>query len=101
MQIYVDDIRNPPDNSWIVVRSYGEAIALIDTHWGNIQAISLDHDLGEVKTGYDIVCHMELKARQEPDNFPPEVYFHTANPVGWQNMKRVLDSIHRFIKGAL
>ena len=46
--IYLDDIRTPTDEGWIVVRSYEEFVAKI-TEIGleNIAFISLDHDLGD------------------------------------------------------
>lgn len=46
-RIYLDDVRTPYDDEWIVVRSYQEFIDTI-TKLGlpNILEISLDHDLG-------------------------------------------------------
>jgi len=46
--IYLDDIRTPNDEGWIVVRNYDEFVAKI-TEIGleNIEYISLDHDLGD------------------------------------------------------
>lgn len=46
--IYLDDIRTPTEEGWIVVRNYDEFVAKI-TEIGleNIDLISLDHDLGE------------------------------------------------------
>jgi hypothetical protein len=46
--IYLDDIRTPNDEGWIVVRNYDEFVTKI-TEIGleNIAIISLDHDLGD------------------------------------------------------
>lgn len=46
--IYLDDVRTPTDEGWIVVRNYDEFVAKI-TEIGleNIAIISLDHDLGD------------------------------------------------------
>ena len=46
--IYLDDVRTPKENNWVVVRNYDEFVAKI-TEIGleNIEVISLDHDLGD------------------------------------------------------
>lgn len=60
MKIFLDDKRNPPDNSWKVVRSYNDFVRLIETTPHIITDIAFDHDLGTesddttvAKTGYD------------------------------------------------
>jgi hypothetical protein len=46
-RIYLDDIRTPYDEEWIVVRTYSEFISTIEKlGLHNIIEISLDHDLG-------------------------------------------------------
>lgn len=91
MNLFVDDIRNPPNSDWLIARSYDEAITILDT--GLISAISLDHDLGEGKTGYDVICWIEKKIRTNEWVYLPEIYIHTSNPVGRQNMQRAYDSL--------
>jgi hypothetical protein len=46
--IYLDDVRTPVSQEWIVVRNYEEFVAKV-TELGleNIEIISLDHDLGD------------------------------------------------------
>ena len=46
--IYLDDVRTPVADEWVIVRSYDEFVAKI-TELGldNIEYISLDHDLGD------------------------------------------------------
>lgn len=48
VKIYLDDVRTPIDEDWIVVRNYEEFVSTV-TRFGlqNIDVISLDHDLGE------------------------------------------------------
>ena len=47
-KIYLDDVRTPTDESWIVVRSYEEFVEkVIEIGFENIELISLDHDLGD------------------------------------------------------
>ena len=46
-RIYLDDVRTPYDEEWIVVRSYSEFVATIEKlGLHNIIEMSLDHDLG-------------------------------------------------------
>jgi len=47
-RIYLDDIRTPTSNDWIVVRNYDEFINKVtEIGLGEIETISLDHDLGD------------------------------------------------------
>jgi hypothetical protein len=46
--IYLDDVRTPIDESWIVVRTYQEFVEKVEEiGLANIGCISLDHDLGD------------------------------------------------------
>jgi hypothetical protein len=46
--IYLDDLRTPIDQEWIVVRNYDEFVDTInEIGLENIELISLDHDLGD------------------------------------------------------
>lgn len=83
MFLYVDDIRNPISNSWNVARNYREAITLIENN--NIQFLSLDHDLGERKTGYDIAKFIVEKGIEIK-----QINIHSANPVGRDNIIQLI-----------
>lgn len=117
--IYLDDIRTPVDNYWIVVRSYDEFVEKI-TELGmeNIQMISLDHDLGDSamqewhtnvyvnytlnydniteKTGMD--CAKWL-VEQWLDGAPVvDVVVHSANAIGSANIMGLINNyrhVHR------
>ena len=46
--IYLDDVRTPNENSWVVVRNYDEFVNKVtEIGLGNIEVVSLDHDLGD------------------------------------------------------
>lgn len=46
--IYLDDVRTPVADEWVVVRSYDEFVVKItELGLNNIEYISLDHDLGD------------------------------------------------------
>ena len=108
LRLYLDDIRTPVDDDWIVVRNYDEFVAQLKLNGlGNFEVISLDHDLGEgamveyytnvknnyvldynnieEKTGMD--CCRYLVAESMNEKIPlPQIYIHSANPIGSANM---------------
>ena len=108
LRLYLDDIRTPVDDDWIVVRNYDEFVAQIKLRGlGNFEVISLDHDLGEgamveyytnVKNNYmldynnieertGMDCCRYLVSESMNEKIPlPQVYIHSANPIGSANM---------------
>lgn len=90
--IWVDDERPIPKNlMWlgeekVVCRTYRQAIKALKTYCyqGNV-FLSLDHDLGQKKTGYDI-------AKYIVENKIPLYGFvcHSMNPVGRSNIEDLL-----------
>lgn len=47
-RIYLDDVRTPVDNDWVVVRNYEDFVVKVnEIGLSNIETISLDHDLGD------------------------------------------------------
>ncbi|NFM98159.1 hypothetical protein FDC10_11605, partial [Clostridium botulinum] len=84
INLYVDDLRDCP-KEFIIARTVEKAIYYLENF--HVDILSLDHDLGEdaegnlLSTGYDLekyICENGLKANQ--------VYLHTDNPVGRDNM---------------
>jgi hypothetical protein len=117
-KIYLDDVRTPKEDIWVVVRNYDEFVETV-TNIGleNIDVISLDHDLGEdeakervskgmskrnarsfkkeAKTGFDCAKWLvDYYLDEEWDTFP-QVYTHSANPVGSAN---IIGYINGFLK---
>lgn len=99
VKIYLDDIRTPVDDSWIVVRNYNEFISNV-LYYGleNIELISLDHDLGDInqdnipeKTGLDC-CKFLVNHSMDTKKTLPLVYVHSANPIGSTNMIRYINN---------
>ena len=99
MKLFLDDIRNPPDCSWVVARSYNEAIALVEQH-GFPQEVSFDHDLGLVDcplTGFSFakyLVNLDIDTATMPENFFFTV--HSANPVGAANILGLLEGYGKF-----
>lgn len=93
--MFLDDIRNPPDEDWVVVRNFDEAIAHIEDN-GCPNFISFDHDLGDqfAKTGYDLAKWL-VETDLDCSGFLPEDFdfnVHSANPVGAANIRALLRS---------
>lgn len=108
LRLYLDDVRTPVAKDWIVVRNYDDFVTQIKLYGlESFEMISLDHDLGESamveyytnvknnykldytnieeKTGMD--CCRFLISESMVQNIPlPQVYVHSANPIGAANM---------------
>jgi len=83
MNLYIDDVREAPEG-WAIARTYDDAIRLL-SRW-QYEIVSLDHDLGESMTGYDILRTMD----EGVVHCPQEIWLHTYNPVGRARMAQVL-----------
>jgi hypothetical protein len=107
-RLYLDDVRTPLGDDWIIARNYDEFVQQIKLHGlGRFEVISLDHDLGEAamveyytnvknnyildynnieeRTGMD--CCRYLVAESMNEKIPlPQIYVHSANPIGSANM---------------
>lgn len=92
-KMFIDDVREPPQGEWVVVRSSDEALSYIQTN-GMPAFISFDHDLG----GDDTTM---VFLRKLVDHFwngkdvPPAYEVHSANPVGRLNIQSFMDSWNR------
>lgn len=102
--LWVDDARNPMEDDWmnfspigrnckvIWTQSYQEAIDFLEKEWPD--AICLDHDLGEEKSGYDIAKYIVDRCIDE-DKKLPEFASQSANPVGRENIITLLSNYKR------
>lgn len=104
-KLFLDDVRQPPDHTWDVVRSYDDFVYYIETQ-GVPDVISFDHDLAfehypfaednpepkkipydryTEKTGYDCA-----KWLVENGYEIKRWMVHSMNPVGAQNIRFAL-----------
>lgn len=102
--LWVDDARNPMEDDWmnfspigrnckvIWAQSYQEAIDFLEKEWPD--AICLDHDLGEEKSGYDIAKYIVDRCIDEGKKLP-EFASQSANPVGRENIIILLSNYKR------
>lgn len=123
MNLYLDDVRSPPDDTWTIARTAATAKILLAT--GRVEYATLDHDIGicptctpgtfdpEVdivvmqsldaacKKGCRCACHETgydlVKWMAETGNWPKhKPLVHSANPVGRRNM---VGMIERYFPG--
>ena len=99
MKLYLDDVRDLPDESFDLARSYDEAVLFVKEN-GIPTFISFDHDLGVdeneklLPTGFDFakwLVEMDMdNIYKFPENFSFNV--HSANPVGKANIEGYLNN---------
>lgn len=101
LNVWLDDVREPPNGFWVIVRDYTTALLILQT--GLVQLISFDHDLGSDAdgypkfSGYDVVRWLEGEVRA--GNLPaPKIQVHSANPVGRKNIEAAAKAIARFVE---
>jgi hypothetical protein len=116
-KIYLDDIRTPVEEGWIVCRDYDQFISKVEEiGLQNIEIISLDHDLGETaireyfknvtnnyildyeniheKTGYDCAKWLVEESMNKSIDLPL-ILTHSANPIGSAN---IMGYINNYLK---
>lgn len=87
MKIWLDDIRPAPEG-YFWCNSVNEVICLINETDEKIELIDCDHDLGAyAKDGGDGIYLLDYLV--EKGLFYP-IKLHTMNPVGRENMMRIL-----------
>lgn len=88
MKLFIDDIRNPSSNDFVVVRSTNDAIETVKHTWPSF--ISFDHDLGGDDTSMVFLRRM---VNEVWNNQPvPNYTVHSANPVGSKNIVSFMES---------
>lgn len=96
--LFIDDERYPSyevpiGSRWVAVTNMADAIRYIEAA-GYPHYISFDHDLGEDEpTGYDFakwLINMDMEHDVLPEEF--NYFVHSKNPIGAENIKRLLDN---------
>lgn len=107
MKLFIDDIRQAPDETWQVVRTITEALRLIYFYGSDIREISLDHDISHFEnldeTDVDqqtyacketfsaVVYYLVARYSDRPQAQVPKIVFHTANKPAALRMKAILN----------
>ena len=91
MFIWVDDIRKPPSNRYVWVKTVDGAKLMIAVcrEKGEQVVLDLDHDAGDFSCdGGDYIKILDwLEANGIED---VSIHLHTMNPVGRDNMRRII-----------
>jgi len=88
-KLYLDNLRVTPEG-FDRVYNYADFVEYI-TQNGLPDFISFDHDLGEDESGYD--CAKYLVEYCIEYNLPlPKFSVHSQNPVGKENIERLLNN---------
>ena len=105
-KIWIDDIRNAPDETWHVCRTVQSAIKAMHQFQSTISEISFDHDIShQVGIGVGVPRPMPCSETfqsaahylgilyekiTDPDAWHPIVTIHSANPTGAQEIYNIL-----------
>ena len=84
--LLIDDVRDMACDK--VARTYEEGIECLKSKKWDL--LLLDHDLGEEKTGYDVMCWLE----ENTQHLPNRIELVTANPVGRKRMLTVINKLY-------
>lgn len=94
IKLFVDDMRKCP-SGWTPATDYEDAIGILSS--GAVEEVSLDHDLGTKKTGYDVACWMEKMILGKTIS-PMRMNCHSANPPGRKRINLVFDNIRKYLE---
>lgn len=96
MKVYLDDERKTPEG-WIRTYWPEEVIELLKT--GQVEELSLDHDLGDDQrgTGYDVILWIEEQVVLY-GLIPPRIRVHSANTSARIKMENGIQSIERHLR---
>lgn len=95
INVWLDDVRPMPAGYTVHAKTSQEAIDLLAK--GDVDRISLDHDLGEYYngSGYDVAKFIERQAFDGKIK-PPKVTLHTSSPVGRANMAQAIRNAYEY-----
>jgi hypothetical protein len=93
--LLIDDVRQPLDYKTSIARDTKAGCALVE-HGGPWDILLLDHDLGPGGCGQTIV---DLLEKMDATDRPDMVVIVSMNPVGVENMARVLKKLYYFEAG--
>ncbi len=87
MKLFLDDVRQPPDDSWTVARSVTAAKRIV-RQCDNWEAAMLDHDLGERRLTGEYFVLWCIGQNRWPIEKPIVI---SANPYGAMRMREAID----------
>ena len=89
VKIWVDDVRKAP-YGYVHLKSVNDFIEWVEANgYGKIDVLDLDHDAGEFqKDGGDYIKILDYLESLDAKDI--QVRIHSANPVGAENMRRIV-----------
>lgn len=88
MKLWVDDLREAPDDSWVEARKVQSAISML-AHFP-MEEISLDHDIENRPSDETFMPVAHYIGEKYHSHTPPKITIHSINPVGAAEMQKVL-----------
>lgn len=98
MKVFLDDVRPTPEG-WVRAYWPDEVIKLLQT--GEVEHLSLDHDLGDDArgTGYDVLTWLEEEVVLQGFRPPAILQIHSDNGPGASRMRAAAESLKRYAPG--
>lgn len=102
MKIWLDDVRQPPDETWTWVKNAHEFGTTFQYHAPWITEISFDHDIasydlhGNEITGYHCFCIVEKFAFNNAWWNIPVMKVHSSNPAGRRKILQGIEGMARW-----
>ena len=96
MKLWIDDMRRPPDTSWLWCQTVNGAKSAIREYERDmccdIIIIDLDHDAGDyTKNGGDYIEILNWLGREGIVDTGYFFHIHSQNVVGIQNMRAIIE----------
>lgn len=89
--VWLDDERPAPHGCEHFKEAQPLITALADLdYWSSVRWLSLDHDLGDILTGFNVVQAILEHVMVEGRQCPFQIRVHSQNPVGRQLMEQSL-----------
>lgn len=95
-KLYLDDVREPEEASYVIARSTEEALGLCK-ELGFPTFMSLDHDLGGDDTTM-VFLNRLVRELWDTSTSPPDYQVHSSNPVGAKNIVAFMESWRRSLE---
>jgi len=95
ISIYLDDERKCPIGS-VQTTTVEDTIELLQRC--SVKSLSLDHDLGYKRTGYDVLNWIEEQVVKTSYVPPEHIVVHTWNPGARPKMLAAIESIKMFVQ---
>lgn len=91
IKIWIDDIRTPPSEDWIWIKSVNAAkryISMTSSYGVTDIMLSVDHDAGDyAKDGGDYIKILDWLEEIGYDGY---IHIHSMNAVGKMNMRNII-----------